>query len=36
MSATRKQYIWFAGIYAVSLLSFAAFTCLLRWLLSGI
>ena len=36
MSATRKQYFWFAGIYAISLLGFAAFTYLLRWLLKAI
>lgn len=36
MSATRKQYLWFAGIYAISLLSFAGFTYLLRWLLKVI
>jgi hypothetical protein len=36
MSATRKKYLWFVGIYAISLLSFAAFTYLLRWLLKAI
>jgi len=36
MSATRKKNLWFAGSYAISLLSFAAFSYLLRWLLMAI
>jgi hypothetical protein len=36
MSATRRQYLWFAGIYAISIVCFAAFTCLIRWLLKAI
>ena len=36
MSARQKEYLWFAGIYAISLLSFATFTYVLRWLLKAI
>jgi len=36
MIANRTQYLWFGGIYAISIVSFAAFTYLIRWLLKAI
>lgn len=32
----QKRLLWFVGIYAVSVLSFAAVTYLLRWILKEI
>lgn len=36
MNERRSRYLWFLGIYLGSVLSFAGFTYLLRWLLKAI
>lgn len=36
MTEKRSRYLWFLGIYVVSVLGFAGFTYLLRWLLKAI
>ena len=36
MSAGRKRFLWFVGIYVASVLSFATFTYLVRLILKAI